>query len=108
MVTVELAADLADAARQRLESFPAVTVVTADGHDGHPPGAPYDRIVVTVGARRVEPAWKDQLREGGIAVVPVTAANGFGECRTLHKADGRLQVRHTFLCGFVTIRHDSP
>lgn len=47
-----------------------VTAVTADGTRGHPPGAPYDRVVATVAAGRVPHAWAEQTRPGGRVLVP--------------------------------------
>jgi protein-L-isoaspartate(D-aspartate) O-methyltransferase len=34
-------------------------------------GAPYDRIILTVGAWDVAPAWRDQLGRGGRLVLPL-------------------------------------
>ena len=48
-----------------------VTVITADGEHGVPGHAPYDRIVVTVQAADIPPAWVHQLKEGGRLVVPL-------------------------------------
>ncbi len=48
-----------------------VSVVYADGYAGVPSGAPYDRVVATVGCAGVAPAWLEQLGPGGFALVPV-------------------------------------
>ena len=40
-------------------------LVAADGALGHPPGAPYDRIVLTVGSDDVRPEWLAQLEPAG-------------------------------------------
>ena len=48
-----------------------VRVVTGDGRAGFEDEAPYERVVVTAGADRVEPAWDRQLAEGGRLVVPL-------------------------------------
>jgi protein-L-isoaspartate(D-aspartate) O-methyltransferase len=61
---------LAAAARGRLALAGAgrVDVVCSDGRKGHRARAPYDRIIVTTGARRVEDAWLEQLVEGSVLV----------------------------------------
>ena len=41
-----------------------------DGHKGLPEFAPFDRILVTAGATKVPMALKQQLRVGGILVIP--------------------------------------
>ncbi len=73
VVTVDIERDLVDAARDHLEAagFGRVRVVLGDGGDGHPGGAPYDRIILTVGAWDVAPAWRDQLGRGGRLVLPL-------------------------------------
>lgn len=76
VVTVDIEGWLVEAARERLESsgFGEVTVVHGDGGLGFGEVAPYDRIVATVGAWDIPPAWRDQLAEGGRIVVPSTSA----------------------------------
>ena len=108
VVTVEVDGELAAGATARLASLPApaenVTVVHGDGHDGWAPGAPYDRIIVTAGALRVEDAWRSQLVDGGRLVVPVTSADGRGLCLTLDLVGDQLVQRASLSCGFVTMR----
>jgi protein-L-isoaspartate(D-aspartate) O-methyltransferase len=58
-------------ARTRLAraGFGGVTVVTGDGA-GSPEHGPYDRVIATVGARQIPPAWVAQTRSGGMVLVP--------------------------------------
>ena len=42
-----------------------------DGFKGIPMYAPYDRVIVTCGAPDVPPALVQQLKPGGIMVIPV-------------------------------------
>jgi protein-L-isoaspartate(D-aspartate) O-methyltransferase len=46
-----------------------VHVVCGDGGLGCREAAPYDRIIVTVGAWDIAPAWREQLRSGGRLVL---------------------------------------
>ncbi len=73
VVSVDIEADLADRARGHLASagYPDVTVVAADGADGYPPGAPYDRVIATVGVSDLAPAWLHQAGPGARIVVPL-------------------------------------
>lgn len=48
-----------------------VTMIEGDGTLGHPPQAPYDRILVTAAAPGIPPPLKMQLRDGGRIVIPV-------------------------------------
>lgn len=71
VVTVEIDESLADHARRALDaSGHPVEVVVADGASGHPPGAPYDRVIVTAAVHEVPYAWIEQTRPGGLVLVP--------------------------------------
>ena len=74
VISVERHADLAAAARARLEELGlagAVTVVVGDGSLGRPGEAPFDGIVVTAAAPAVPEALPAQLADGGRLVIPV-------------------------------------
>ncbi|MGH3829733.1 MAG: methyltransferase domain-containing protein [Pseudonocardiaceae bacterium] len=72
VVSVEVDPAVAERARHSLAGagFGAVTVVTADGAEGYPPRAPYDRVISTVAAAEVPPAWVAQTRPGGLVLTP--------------------------------------
>ncbi|GAB3457793.1 methyltransferase domain-containing protein [Streptomonospora sediminis] len=71
VTTVEVDPVLAGQARARLQAAGfAPAVVVGDGLHGHPPSAPYDRIIATMGVRSIPPAWIAQTRPGGVIVVP--------------------------------------
>jgi protein-L-isoaspartate(D-aspartate) O-methyltransferase len=76
--TVEIRADLAHAARERLEAlgFGQVRVRAGDGRQGWPEHAPYDAIMVTAAASEVPPALIEQLVEGGVLVMPKRVSTG--------------------------------
>jgi protein-L-isoaspartate(D-aspartate) O-methyltransferase len=111
VVTVDIDVDIVDAARMHLAQagYDRVTVICADGGAGYLPAAPYDRIMVTVGADDVPPAWHDQLRPGGRLVVPlgVTALDIFSGHKLLaafDRLDGGLESRQLAHCRFVPLR----
>ncbi|WP_407560409.1 methyltransferase domain-containing protein [Streptomyces sp. 184] len=71
VVTVDVDADVADAARRRLYGAGLrPTVIARDGLEGDPPGAPYDRIIATCGLRSIPTAWIEQVKPGGIILAP--------------------------------------
>ena len=68
---------LAGRARGALQSLNlGVTVLHCDGRGGYEAEAPYDRIIVTAASSRVEPAWDQQLAEGGRLVAPINVVSG--------------------------------
>lgn len=78
-------------------------VVTGDGEVGVPEFAPYDRVVVTVQAADIPPAWWRQLVDGGRLVVPLRLR---GMTRTVaFVRQGQRLVSDGFeLCGFVPMQ----
>ncbi|KAF4410967.1 methyltransferase domain-containing protein [Streptomyces lycii] len=76
VVTVEVDPAVSAAARARLEAAAARTgaavpvTVVGDGADGHPPLAPYDRIIATCSVGRIPPQWLAQCRPGAVIVAP--------------------------------------
>ena len=74
VVSIDIDADVVATARASLEEtgYHAVTVLCGDGSFGHAGEAPYDRIIVTVGAADVSPALREQLAPGGRLVVPLS------------------------------------
>jgi protein-L-isoaspartate(D-aspartate) O-methyltransferase len=73
ITTIDIDPELAEKARAHLAAagYHWVQVLCADGTNGYPAAAPYDRIVVTAAAPDIEPAWIEQLAEGGRLVLPL-------------------------------------
>ncbi|WP_329067449.1 methyltransferase, FxLD system [Streptomyces sp. NBC_01429] len=97
--------DVIDRAAQCLEAagYPKVRLVTGDGHFGVPDGAPYDRIMVTVQATAIAPAWLDQLADDGRLVVPLRL-RGMGRLLTFTREGNHWRGGGWDLCGFVRMR----
>lgn len=76
VIAVELQPELARRAQQNVEAAgygALVEIVAADGRDGWPAGAHYDRILVSASVEAVPQAWLEQLAAGGILVYPEAA-----------------------------------
>lgn len=71
--SIEIDRKIAEQARTNLERFGAhnVQVKTADGYLGWPRQAPFDAIILTAAPPRIPLPLLDQLRVGGVMVVPV-------------------------------------
>lgn len=66
------------------------TLITGDGADGGPEGAPYDRVHVTCGVTTVPYAWVAQTRPGGVVVFPwMPEFAGGHKARLTVTGDGR-------------------
>jgi methyltransferase of FxLD system len=79
VTSIDIDPDLALRARRSLSGAGArATVVTGDGREGHPPNAPYDRIIATAAADEIPKAWLEQLSEGGRLELPLRLDHGRG------------------------------
>ncbi len=67
-----------------------VTIMCGDGSEGYAEEAPYDRILVTAAAPYVPPPLKDQLKGGGVMVVPVGDIGFYQTLLRLRKQDNKI------------------
>jgi len=64
-----------------------------DGYLGLPSFAPFDKILVTAGAPYVPEALKDQLKPGGLLVIPVGTTENQIMTSIIKSKDGTIQVK---------------
>lgn len=105
VTTVDIDPKVAERARRCLDEagYRDVLVVTADAEDGVPGQAPYDRIVVTVEAWDLPPAWIAQLTPHGRIVVPLLL-RGMTRSVAFDREGDHLVSRSSRLCGFVKMQ----
>jgi len=110
VTSVDLDEDTASTARQRLVElgFGSVQVVCADGNAGYLPNAPYDRVILTVGATDIEPAWYEQLAPDGRLVVPLELIGQVMKVVAFERRDGYLESVSTANCTFMMLRGSVP
>lgn len=92
VVSLEVVPELAARAARTLVSlgFANVDVHVADGWAGWPPGAPYDRIVVTAAPDEMPSALLAQLKEGGMLVAPIGSQASDQRLERWRNTGGRL------------------
>ncbi|MGH3328236.1 MAG: methyltransferase domain-containing protein [Streptomycetales bacterium] len=84
-------------------------LVVGDGADGHPDGAPYDRVHATCAVASVPYAWVSQTRPGGVIVVPFSPGFGYGHLVRLDvQGDGSAVGRFLGAAGFMFLRSHRP
>ncbi|MDR7273980.1 protein-L-isoaspartate O-methyltransferase family protein [Catenuloplanes atrovinosus] len=103
VTTVEVQEDVAAAAASALDraGVTGARVLRADGWDGAPDLAPFDRIIVTVGITGVSAAWPDQLAPSGMIVAPI-AHGGLHPVMTVHGTPSGPRARPVSAAGFMT------
>jgi protein-L-isoaspartate(D-aspartate) O-methyltransferase len=110
VVTVDIDADIVAQAQAHLAAAGStnVQVICADGGLGCPDAAPYDRIILTVGAWDIAPAWYDQLEAVGRLVLPLALGPGpqisVALVRSASGAEPRFVSQSVRDCGFMRLR----
>ncbi|MFC1799958.1 protein-L-isoaspartate(D-aspartate) O-methyltransferase [Candidatus Eisenbacteria bacterium] len=102
--TVEIVQPLGEAARDRLEAlgYENVHVRIGDGYEGWEENAPFDRIIVTCAPTEIPQPLVDQLKEGGIMVIPVGNA-GFQYLYRVKKVGGEAETEKVIPVSFVPL-----
>ncbi|MEU1307779.1 methyltransferase, FxLD system [Streptomyces cinnamoneus] len=105
VTTVDIDSDITDRARRCLTAagYKRVQVLLVDGEMGVPERAPFDRIVVTVEAPDIPPAWLGQLADGGRIVLPFRT-RALTRSIAFEREAGHLVSRSYELCGFVPMQ----
>jgi protein-L-isoaspartate(D-aspartate) O-methyltransferase len=109
VVTIEIIRPLAERAAAQLDAmgFGNITVLHGDGYFGHPPGAPYQAIIVTAAAQHVPPPLIRQLEPGGRMVIPVGRAGWTQNLLLVSKdEDGSTRTRNLMSVAFVPLTGD--
>lgn len=89
VVSVDIDPHLVDEARRRLHTAGyQAQVHTADGADGYPALAPYDRIIATCSVQRIPATWLAQTRTGGMILADIRGPVGGALARLTVNADG--------------------
>ncbi len=106
VVTMDVDDDIVQSAREHLSAagFANVQVICGDGGLGYSDAAPYDRIILTVGAGDIAPAWSEQLKPSGRLVLPLSLKGGVQESIAFEKIDGHLESISVKGCGFMMLR----
>ena len=106
VVAVDIDADLVASAGRHLAAagVTGVELVCADGALGHPTGAPYDRIILTVGSGVVRPEWIAQLAPGGRLLLPLALRGTQLSVALDLGGDGVLRSTSVHRCAFVRLR----
>ncbi len=99
---------LARAARARMEALAlsTVSVMAGDGALGWPEQAPFDRILVTAAAEDPPRLLIDQLRVGGIMVLPVGQSDEMQQLIRIEKTEAGLDYRELAPVRFVPLLPD--
>lgn len=106
--SIEVIPALAEEAKERLQrlGYHNVSVRPGDGSLGWPEHAPYDAIIVTAASHEVPTALIEQLKPGGVLVMPVGFPYLGQNLKVIRKgAKGQLEERDVLPVVFVPLTH---
>jgi protein-L-isoaspartate(D-aspartate) O-methyltransferase len=105
--TVEIVQGLAEFARKNILNAgygDRVAIICADGSLGYPEKAPYDRVFVTAAAPDVPKPLVEQLKPGGIMLIPVGSVHLFQTLIKITKGvDGKIREENLGGVAFVPL-----
>jgi protein-L-isoaspartate(D-aspartate) O-methyltransferase len=102
--TIEIIPELADSATKRLKrlGFSNIEVKNADGYYGWAEHAPFDAIIVTAASSHIPPPLVEQLKPGGVLMIPVGPAFQVQQLSMVRKGiDGEITTRQVLPVRFV-------
>jgi protein-L-isoaspartate(D-aspartate) O-methyltransferase len=105
VIAIDIDEDIVEGARDHLAAagYDRVQVVCGDGGLGYADAAPYDRIILTVGASDVLPAWHEQLKPGGRLLLPLALRDSQVSV-AFEQIEDHLQSVSVTCCGFMKLR----
>jgi len=105
--TAEVIQSLAETARKNIMNAgfgDRVTIITGDGSKGYIEKAPFDRVIVDAAAPKVPKPLVDQLKAGGILLVPVGSSSMFQTLKKITKqVDGKVKEENLGGVAFVPL-----
>lgn len=104
--TVEIINELGLEARNRLQKlgYENVEVMIGDGYNGWPDHAPYDAIIVTAAPENIPPELINQLKKGGILVIPTGEIETGQILKLITKDDdGQITIKDALHVRFVPL-----
>lgn len=106
VTTLDVDDDLVEGARAHLSAagITHVEAMTRDGALGYAEGAPYDRVIATVGAHGVPHAWLQQLAPGGRLLVPQRLKGTVSRSIAYEQHDGRWMSLSSEMNTFMPLR----
>ncbi|GAA4684498.1 protein-L-isoaspartate O-methyltransferase family protein [Phytohabitans rumicis] len=104
VTSIDVQADVLGRARAALARCGAAGVLLheGDGYDGYAAGAPYDRVIVTVGVAGASPRWLEQLAPDGFVLVPLRHAGHHPVLRVRREPDGVVHAAGVCPAGFMS------
>jgi protein-L-isoaspartate(D-aspartate) O-methyltransferase len=95
--TIERQKKLFEAGRKFdfLKKYPGIKFFYGDGYEGLPTFAPFDRVLITAAAPEIPPKLVEQLKPGGMMVIPL-GSGGIQQMRRVTKLESGAMKEEVF------------
>jgi protein-L-isoaspartate(D-aspartate) O-methyltransferase len=105
LVTLDIIPELVQMAKENMkkQNIENVQVIEADGSEGYPQEAPFDKVIITAACPTIPQPVIDQMKEGGIVVAPVGDLDSQTMIRGT-KENGKLELEFLGPFRFVPMR----
>ncbi len=101
--SVEIVSQLYESVRKLLSDYKNIKISNHDGTLGWKKYAPYDRIIVTAAPDHIPTAFTDQLKDGGILIIPVGLSSWNQELIKVTKKGKRVEKNKICNVSFVPL-----
>jgi protein-L-isoaspartate(D-aspartate) O-methyltransferase len=101
--SIEIVPQLAAQAEENLVNagYENVNLIAGDGYYGWEVHAPFDAIIVTAAPDHLPQPLVEQLKDGGIMVIPIGPPGWYQTLWRITKVEGELAMENIMMCGFV-------
>ena len=84
-----------------LKKYPNIKFFYGDGYEGLPTYAPFDKVIITAAAPDIPQKLVNQMKPGGMMVIPVGSGDVQTMKRLIRQADGSIKEEVYDRCSFV-------
>ena len=105
VISVEIISEVAQRAAEAVASLGIanVRIIEGDGGNGFSDAAPFDRVIFTAGTFDLPRHSFDQVRDGGLLLVPIKTSGGGDSLFLLRKSGDHFESQESMPCGFVQV-----
>jgi protein-L-isoaspartate(D-aspartate) O-methyltransferase len=101
--SIEIVLPLYERAKKILSGYKNITLAGMDGYFGWKEYSPFDRIIITAAPEKIPPPLIDQLKDGGIIIVPSGPAGWNQILLKITKRNGKLSTTRICDVAFVPL-----
>jgi protein-L-isoaspartate(D-aspartate) O-methyltransferase len=105
VISVEIISEVAQRAAEAVASLGIanVRIIEGDGGNGFSDAVPFDRVIFTAGTFDLPRHSYDQVRDGGLLLVPIKTSGGGDSLFLLRKFGDHFESQESMPCGFVQV-----